>query len=371
MTPLLEKEYNLSTSPRRAFTLVELLVVISIIGVLAALLIPAVMGAQRRARSTRIKLEIDSLDTAFEDYRNDVGNEYPPNANPATVNDVIRHFKKAFPRSREPERLIRRLTGATLTGGTAGDGSGPETLIGGISAAEAIVFWLGGFSSDPKYPISGPGGPSYLSTANDNVEDRSNRTFDFEIARLGARGGVSIKAFQDANMSPAFSRFLTYTVNVNGAPQTRRINFWQYYPPKSEVPFVYFDASRTWPNVDELVIYNNNYTTNSAQEADLFAVLGLAPFKRLSTTLLDPSNGPTLQDLRYANEDKFQILHAGIDGDWGDFGRIRVDFSVDPTTLLTDSSLNNPLLVPDGPFVAELGDTITNFDERTLQDAQP
>ena len=37
----------------------------------------------------------------------------------------------------------------------------PDSLHGGMTAGEALVFWLGGFSSDPKYPISGEGGPSY------------------------------------------------------------------------------------------------------------------------------------------------------------------------------------------------------------------
>ena len=36
-----------------------------------------------------------------------------------------------------------------------------------MNAAEALVFWLGGFSDDPKYPISGPGGPSYSIESDD------------------------------------------------------------------------------------------------------------------------------------------------------------------------------------------------------------
>ncbi len=44
---------RLSTAPRRAFTLVELLVVITIIGILISLLLPAVQAAREAARKAQ------------------------------------------------------------------------------------------------------------------------------------------------------------------------------------------------------------------------------------------------------------------------------------------------------------------------------
>ncbi len=335
-----------------AFTLVELLVVITIMAILAALLIPAVISAQRRAQSTRIKMEIDQLATGFEDYRNDVAGEYPPNAwfvNSQThnANAVVRHFKKAFPRHREPEALIRGLSGY---------GTGTVVLPGGLSPAEAVFFWLGGFSSDPKYPISGPGGPSFLVGQLDNIEDR-NRTYDFDLTRLGTGEGIDVQtALQNGSVR---------AVQYSFGNQTRRINFWQYYPPKSTKPFVYFDTSRSKPRAHETAIYASAVVHPT--------IAGVAPIKRLATTLVSPSN-PTIQDVRYANEDKFQILHAGVDDDWGGdidsdnslFDAVRINFFNPSASLPTGI-----LLYPDGPFTAELGDTVMNFDERTLQDAQP
>ena len=59
-------------APRRGFTLVELLVVITIIGILAALITVAAVGALKTMRETEIKTEINQIDDGFDEYKNKI-----------------------------------------------------------------------------------------------------------------------------------------------------------------------------------------------------------------------------------------------------------------------------------------------------------
>ena len=61
----------------RAFTLIELLVVVAVIAILAAIAVPNFLEAQVRAKVSRVKNDMRTLDTALSTYRVDF-NGYPP-----------------------------------------------------------------------------------------------------------------------------------------------------------------------------------------------------------------------------------------------------------------------------------------------------
>jgi prepilin-type N-terminal cleavage/methylation domain-containing protein len=61
---------------QKGFTIVELLIVIVVIGILAALVLNTFSGVQKRARDTQRQTDVNSISTQLEVYYNDNGG-YP------------------------------------------------------------------------------------------------------------------------------------------------------------------------------------------------------------------------------------------------------------------------------------------------------
>ncbi|MFL2861425.1 MAG: type II secretion system protein [Pirellulales bacterium] len=92
-----------TTLPQRSgFTLVELLVVITIIGVLAALITPAVFQARRTGQISAIKAEIDLLHMAMMHYKNEYGSFPPCSSGTSSSDPAARHIRRLFPRTAAP-----------------------------------------------------------------------------------------------------------------------------------------------------------------------------------------------------------------------------------------------------------------------------
>ncbi|MEI7477027.1 MAG: prepilin-type N-terminal cleavage/methylation domain-containing protein [bacterium] len=59
---------------KKSFTLIEMLIVVVIIGILAAALIPRLQSVQARARDTKRVADLHQIGTAMEIYKEDNGN---------------------------------------------------------------------------------------------------------------------------------------------------------------------------------------------------------------------------------------------------------------------------------------------------------
>src|SRR5688572_6112143 len=90
----------------RAFTLIELLIVVAIIAILAAIAVPNFLEAQVRAKVSRVKADIRSMATAIESYAVD-NNKYPFHNNPA--DEDYPNYDRSTAGSLKEGRFERRI----------------------------------------------------------------------------------------------------------------------------------------------------------------------------------------------------------------------------------------------------------------------
>ena len=67
------KKFRQKKETQAGFTLIELMVVIVILGILAGLIIPRVMGRPDEARQAKAKIQMESLESALKLYKLDNG----------------------------------------------------------------------------------------------------------------------------------------------------------------------------------------------------------------------------------------------------------------------------------------------------------
>lgn len=148
--------YTLRLRLGKAFTLIELLIVITIIGILAVALVPKITGAPAAARDVSRKAAINSLATAIQQFVSDNGS-YPVKSPDGTVNitpaagqgiancledgnnkvggSIAKYTGGQVPVDPISNRSITYYTGYTCTGKyhyiVLGDGSGAGAIIKG------------------------------------------------------------------------------------------------------------------------------------------------------------------------------------------------------------------------------------------------
>lgn len=275
---------------RGAFTLIELMVVIAIIGILAGLVMVVAGKVKDNMGVTQARSDMSQLKAALDNFKSEIG-VYPPSRirlyqtfaaqladTSAKSQDAIFVLTKIAPRIADSSSA---WTASGITWG--GSGSGPWDLEGD----QCLVFFLGGwqtlssgipgcqgFSSDPRNPWQAP------SAAG---ETRKGAYFTFPPAKLVSLHTSATTASPGSN---AFFSFLDSYGTSNGAGSAVG----------SSKPYAYFSAGRGSNN------YNRNYNASTFAFSDCNG-LAVWPYAQ------DTSSTPN----RYWNGDSFQIICAGKD----------------------------------------------------------
>jgi prepilin-type N-terminal cleavage/methylation domain-containing protein len=309
-----------------AFTLVELLVVITIISVLVALAVVGVMGAFSQGTLATTKVEIDQLVAALNLVKNDYQIKYLPSRlvlrrdNNYNTNDPV--YGAEYART---TKFLQQMFGSKInltpvplgnkdpnqgidwsnegvpvqpqpTGGS--DGKGNYILYGD----QALVFFLGGIPA----PVGGTNGCLGFATNPQNPADKASLAtgskkgpyFDFVPSRL-VRGGNGFFSYLDQ---------------------------W-----KTNSPYLYFSTYGS----------ENSYHLPGTEK--------LFPAGDCTPALKDPSGNPVVvapylesmtPPIRFTNSTSFQIISAGKDGVFGQGGLW------DPSKGLPLSNGNKPGVNP-------------------------
>ncbi|MGC3969285.1 MAG: prepilin-type N-terminal cleavage/methylation domain-containing protein [Pirellulales bacterium] len=301
---------------RAGFTLIEMLVVITIIGMLMALVSVAVWKALERAKQTKIIVEIGQLQTAVQSYKEKY-QQYPPSLSQTDVNDrkvrFMRHVQIAFPNANYQTDVntfntirTQLMSGTGVTAqpynykNQAGDIR--QLDLNTLDQAEAIVFWLGGFPTP------------YNSSSSAAVANRRiygfHRDADAPFRRdVAAAEGLDPLRYRTDPLYQ-FDEVRFADNDDDG---------WMEYLPMPQsgtavvAPFVYFDAesysTSSSAQGSALDIKILGYPRWGDPNADNNASMwGLAvPYAQF----LDPNNA---SPMLWVNPEGFQIVSGGLDG---------------------------------------------------------
>ena len=318
-------------SPRQAFTLIELMIVIVVIASLMGLLLPAVTGGFRRARIAQVATEIRGLEAGIAQFKASFGIEPPsrirlyetPSGWSSThsgtfYTDVL--SGQVISNDSERTRsiaIINRIWPSFVFSNASGWDFNHDNSIGGfvtLTGSECLVFFLGGwqvgpvggpfaltgFSKNPANPFVNPGA----------TESREGPFFEFKPNQLRRTLNVA----NDIHLKDASGMTLAGTPIANG-------QVLMYVDPlPSQLP---------------PYIYASGYDGRGYQRADLI----VSPNELLTDVYRQGAGFATVAQKQKA----FQIISPGADGKYGFGGQFNTTLTNKGLTYTDDTNGNGAL----------------------------
>lgn len=300
------------TGRNKAFTLVELLVVISIIGVLIGITVPAINVALTHAKTGAMKAKINAVSSGLEMYKNDYG-DYPDSSPRFNANDGYHAL-------------------------TLGGGVDTNTMdVGAQRLAEAMLGldYLG-FQADHYYATAPNGTP--IDASNRETKRTAYLSLDeIEVAHMAERdpGDTVVPLPQDVE----FGSLTSYQQMVWNNPNPVISDNFKATRPR---PLLYYKARSYRNSMLEIYPYyiNNNPDNpgDNSEITDVFGMIGDAaqmpadmlqfrdmgnkyfygmiwnPETGLGNNLYQKSISSTARPYK---PDSFLLISAGPDGEYG------------------------------------------------------
>lgn len=182
---------------RRAFTLIELMIVIVIILILLGLLIPAIGAVRLRAQQAQVRSEISNLEASITAFKGDFGMDPPSGI-------VIYEDNAGWNTDQRSKGLIRKMWpqfNFSLDRDINKDGSITSGSAGGtpLNAGECLVFFLGGvWDTSGKTPngfSKNPANPFAVASAGGG---RLGPYYEFDISRFVDTDGDNAPEYLDS-----------------------------------------------------------------------------------------------------------------------------------------------------------------------------
>ena len=209
---------------RAAFTLVELMIVILIIGILAGIATPVIFNAMRRAKEFTIENEIQQMSAAADLFETKYG-FYPPSigagkeiSGPATLR---RYLNKIAPNNAEASS-----GGLTAWWNNVGMN---------LDDRSSLVFWLSGMCTNKQFPLSGNAtfAAAGTSPAPYNADELVDGTAFPSGTKIAREVLFEFKSGQFESVNPALPGIKIYNQPHGRDDMAYRYRDFKSYTPKT------------------------------------------------------------------------------------------------------------------------------------------
>ena len=343
---------NSNDRGHRGFTLVELLVVIVIIGLLMAVLIPAIGSAMRAARRGTITNEVSLISQSLQAFATNNQTSFPPGFSDAGVTETqpqqFQQFMAQLYRYRDASTDIPYNPNLVNT----------PVDFRNLDCAEAWVLWLLGPTDNKQYPLCG--------RANNNASRRvalwiapENATPAFEIPERNQLFEFDPTRLKDKD-ADGFPEYYPAYGGSGG-----NVDPYVYYP-STEYKKVY-DLRSISVTGNNTPVYHWNRDTNSRSPAPLPYLANLP--NNIKQGGARGAAVMVLPSLAWAEPDRFQFMAPGLDGKY-------LPDVPSGAIAQSEGGFQN-FSFPDGPYTTDkINDTahrdnITNFAGGTLESKMP